>query len=292
MNLASMAQDHASFIFGSRVERLIGVTQLDKKVEVLDLHGLVSQRLSLRDVLLTYFKTQEGATVIGSIHQGGMEEPFVIVQNSAEIESLLMRLNHQLPAFLMYYLQEKGLPEKFVVDLLRKSCDPVLFSAAFECKWDEKDQVITRPDEEELRKKREEEEKANQWYRDIVNIHMVTSQKSPPKKAYVAPEARYDLDADRSVTTINVHKKKHTKVTRAKAKKTAQSAGEGDSSGDDSSDSDSASDNASNKPFSKVGFGKKTVKTIKVDSSSSSEEESSAASDSVSQNSEEKGSGG
>jgi hypothetical protein len=31
-NLASMAQDHASFIFGSRVERLVGATRLDRTV--------------------------------------------------------------------------------------------------------------------------------------------------------------------------------------------------------------------------------------------------------------------
>jgi hypothetical protein len=263
MNLATMAHDHASFIFGSRVERLIGVSQLDKKVDVYAPNGSVAQRLSLRDVLLQYFKTQDGATVIGSIHQGGMEEPFVVVQNSAERESLLMRLNHQLPAFLLNFLVEKELPRTFVIDLLKKSCDPVLFSAAFECKWDSKDQVVTRPDEEELRKRREEEERSNRWYRDIVNMHLVTNQKSPPK-AYVAPEARYDLDADRSITTINVHKKKKNLVTHAQAKKTAQSAGEGDSSGDDPSDSDSASENASTKPFSKVGFGKKTVKTKKA----------------------------
>ncbi len=137
-----------------------------------------------------------------------MEEPFVVVQNSAEIELLLMRLNHQLPAFLLNFLTDKGFPREFVVALLRKSCDPTLFSAAFDCKWDSKDQVVTRPDEEELTKRRAEEEKANQWYRDIVNIHLVTNQKSPTK-AFVAPEARYDLDAERSVTTINMHKKKN-----------------------------------------------------------------------------------
>lgn len=294
-NLASMAQDHASFIFGSRVERLIGVTQLDKMVDVKDPQGVVAQRLTLRDVLLSHFRTQDGATVFGSIHQGGMEEPFVVVQNSAEIESLLLRLNHQLPAFLLFYLQEKGLPKDFVIELLRKSCDVRLFADAFNCKWDATDQVITRPDEEELRKKKEEEEKANKWYRDIVNMHLVTNQKSPTK-AHIAPEARYDLDAERSVTTINVHKKKKVPQNKSsaktkKAQTTAKSTGDSDSSGDDESDSDSASENA-RKPFSTVGFEKKTEAAIEIDSSSSSSEESSAESDGESQGPMEGGGGG
>jgi hypothetical protein len=80
-NLATMAQDHASFIFGSRVERLIGITRLDRTVDWKDKEGVLLRRLSLRDVLLTHFKSRDGATVIGSIHQGGMEEPFVVIQN-------------------------------------------------------------------------------------------------------------------------------------------------------------------------------------------------------------------
>jgi hypothetical protein len=292
MNLASMSQYHASYIYGSRVERLIGVTMLDKTVDLVE-NNEVKQSLSLRDVLLEKFRTKEGATVFGSIHQGGVEEPFVIVQNSAEIESLMMRLNHHLPAFLYFYLQEKRFPKEFVTDLLRKSCDPVLFASIFECTWDSKDQVVTRPDDEELKRKREEEERSQQWYKDIINIHLITTQKSPPR-AHVPPEALYDLDAVRSVGTINPHRKKVQSVKNAKVKNKAKSTGDSDSLGDDSDNSDSASDNATSKPFSKVGFaGKKTVNIDTIALSSSSDEESSAADDDgESQNSMGEGKGG
>jgi len=207
------------------------------------------------------------------------------------VESLFYRLNHQLPAFLLHYLQEKGLPKEFVTELLRKSCDPTLVGAAFNCTWDEKDHVVTRPDEEELKKQREEDEKANSWYKDMINMHLVTSQRSP-KKAHIAPEARYDLDAERSVKTINVHKKKTKKNTiGTKAATYAKSTGDSDSSGKDDSDQDSASDNA-RKPYSTVGFEKKTEEAIEIESSSSSEEESSTDGDGDSQNSVEEGGGG
>ncbi len=78
---------------------------LDKVIELKE-GNEVKQCLSLRDVRLKYFKTKEGGTVIGSIHQGGLEEPFVVIQNSGEMEAMMMRLNHHLPAFLYHYLQE------------------------------------------------------------------------------------------------------------------------------------------------------------------------------------------
>ncbi len=196
-----------------------------------------------------------------------MEESFIVIQNSAEVESLFSRMNHQLPAFLLHYLQEKGLLKDFVIELLRKSCDPTLLDAAFKCTWDAKDHVVTRPE--------------NSWYKDMINMHLVTSQRSP-KKAHIAPEARYDLDADRSVKTINVHKKKSkNNIIGTKAATPAKSSGDSDSSGNDGSDKDSASGNA-RKPFSTVGFEEKTEETIDIDSPSSSAEESSTDSDGAS----------
>jgi hypothetical protein len=124
-------------------------------------------------------------------------------------------------------------------------------------------------------------------------MHLVTSQRNP-KKSHIAPEARYDLDAERSVKTINVHKKKKKKKKNTigtKAATSAKSTGDSDSSGDDGSDKDSASVNAS-KPFSTVGFEEKTEETINIESSSSSEEESSTDGDGASQNSVEGGEGG
>ena len=100
MALNKMAQDHSLFIFGSRVERLIGITMLDWKVATKSATGEVTGKFSLRDILLNHLQTKEAKQVIGSIHQCGIDEPFVIVQNSADIESFLGRMNHQLPAFL------------------------------------------------------------------------------------------------------------------------------------------------------------------------------------------------
>lgn len=272
--LIRMSQNHQMFIFGSRVERLIGITNLDRKVEIKKSDGTTEAMFSLRDILLNHLKTPGGKLVIDSAHQRGMDEPFAVVQNSGEIESIMLRLNHQLPAFLLHYLRDKNLPEDFLIDLLRKSCDPCLFADAFNCKWDPKDQVITRPDEEELRAKEAAQAESQKWYKDMINMHMITQHASPPKPQ-LPPEARFDI-SDQSVTTINVHKKKAANSS-AQAHTNAKSTGDSDSSGDDDDNSDSASENATGKSFATVGFGKNTS-AIDMTGESSDDEGSSTAS--------------
>lgn len=59
----------------------------------------------------------------------------VIVPNEAEVELLLICLNHQLSAFLLNYLPSKAnMPLDFVETLLKKTCDPHLFNEAYQCK--------------------------------------------------------------------------------------------------------------------------------------------------------------
>ena len=202
----------------------------------------------------------------------------------------MMQLNHHLPAFLYHYLQEKKYPTQFVKDLLQKSCDTTLFASIFACKWNLTEQVVTRPDDEELKRRKEEEQQNQQWYKDIINMHLFTTQKSLPK-AHVLPKALYDLDVECAIGTINPHKKKKKQVKNTKAKTKAKSMGDSNSLGNDSSDLDSASKNASSKPFSRIGFIGKKKKADAIELSSSSDEEYST-NDSASQSSTEEGKGG
>lgn len=171
------------------------------------------------------------------------------------------------------------------MELLWKSCDPMLFADAFNCKWDAKDQTITHPDEEALKAKEAAEEEAPKLCKDMINMHMITHQPSPPKPL-LPPGARFDI-ADQSVTTINVHKKKKASNS-AKAATTAKSTGDSNFSGNEDDDEDSASTNASGKPFAMVGFGKNTgTTTVDMTSDASkddgSDKEGSAASGSIDQ---------
>lgn len=283
--LESMAHDHTCYICAVRTERLIGIARLDKMVPfTTEQNGrkITKGNFSLRMILLDHLHTADGRRVIGSIHLRGSEEPYVVIPNEAEIESLILRLNHQLPAFLLHYLPTRGIPTEYVQTLLKASCDPTLYNDAQKCTWDATEWVITRPDEEALREKREQEERDSQWYKGFVNMHLVSEQ----PKGYVAPEARYDLDGEKSVNTIHQSRKKHESKARRQSR--AQSAGDSDSTGAHHN-SDSASKNANTKPYSTVGFGDETSLG---DSSQSSSDEDSIISDDDSLSPSRKGDGG
>ena len=258
--LASMAQDHTAFMIGTRCERLVGITRLDKRVDVIvnrDGKPTVTGNVSLRSMLLDHITLTDGGTLICSIHQNSDEDPLVIIPNEAEAESLIMRLNHQLPAFLLHYLPSKEIPRDFVMTLLQKTCDPALFNDAHKCTWDAKDMVVTRPDEAVLAARKEKEEKASKWYRGLLNIHLVSDQPKNPAE-HVAPEARYDFDGEKSVTTLHPTANT-TRNTRNKAPEYGvESDEESDFTGDDDN-LDSASTNANTKPYSSVGFGEKQI---------------------------------
>ena len=104
---------------------LTGVACLDKEVEIID-GDVVKGKTTLREILLNQVRTKGGRSVFAEIHQRGTENPMVIVPNEAEVESFLLRLNHQLPAFLLHYLTTiVGLPVPFVETLLKKPVNQV-----------------------------------------------------------------------------------------------------------------------------------------------------------------------
>ena len=170
--MESMAHDHACYICAVRTERLIGISRLDKMVPyVVTTNGKKTTpiTLSLRMTLLSHLELADGRRVIGSIHQRGSDDPYVVVPTEAVIESFILRLNHQLPAFLLHYLPMRGMPVDYVQTLLKASCDPSLYNDAHKCTWDDKEWVVTRPDEEAIRAQREQEDRDNQWYKGFIN---------------------------------------------------------------------------------------------------------------------------
>ena len=102
-------------------------------------------KLSLRMILMEHLETETGRKVIGSIHQRGMEDPYVVIPNKAEMESLIIWMNHQLPAFLLHVLPKKGIHTNYLHSFLKASCDPALYDEVQKCTWDDKDWVLTRP---------------------------------------------------------------------------------------------------------------------------------------------------
>ena len=114
-------------------------------------------------------------------------------------------------------------------------------------------------------------------------MHLLSEQ----PKDHVAPEARYDLEGERSVNTIH----QSDKGKKLKARKTSGAKSEEDDNfPGDSQPMDSASKNVIRRPYSKVGFDVEA--TLGDSSQGSSEEEDSSISEDGSQSPSRKGGGG
>ena len=86
--------------------------------------------------------------------------------------------------------------------------------------------IVTRPGKAKAKQKEEDLQK-DKWYTNIVEAHLAINQSSQRPQTTV--QAVYDLDTDKSVTTIHNYKnKQHTNTCI-----TNQSKRDGDSSGDD-----------------------------------------------------------
>ncbi len=137
-------------------------------------------------------------------------------------------MNQQLPAFIKFYLLGKGLKEDFVTRLVVAACCPIKASRMNTVEWDsERLELVTQDDVKDKESLAAFE--SQDWYFDLRNLCV-----SSKKKAhhYTAPEALFNLDADRLVTTL--HAKNDAKRASAKA-------GYGEASDSKEEDTDSAS---------------------------------------------------
>jgi hypothetical protein len=56
-------------------------------------------------------------------------------------------MNKNLPVFLLNELKEQGLPNDFIDDLLKKSCEVMILAKMYQCKWDPGSQFLTTEEE-------------------------------------------------------------------------------------------------------------------------------------------------
>jgi hypothetical protein len=204
--------------------------------------------LSMRQVLLKHFRTRDiKSPLMAEVHQRQHGAPVeVVIPNTREAEAMVGDMNRQLPAFIKHYLLEKGFKREFVTRLVVAACCPVLVGKMNSVTWDAKALNLITPEDGKDRDSLAAFEKQD-WYFDLHQLRV-----SPKKKThhYTAPEALFNLDADRSVHTL--HAKNDAK--RAAARKSY-----GDSDSEEEETSDSASDE---REFGKSPDGKVADKEV------------------------------
>jgi hypothetical protein len=232
--LQKEAKNHTCFQVSMTCMQLYGILDIDAAVP----YTLAEEgreeggKLSLRTILPRHFRTRDNKSpLFAEVHQrqhGAAVE--VVIPNTKEADAMLGDINRHVPAFLKYYLVEKGLKEDFVTRLVVAACCPSEVARLNGTTWDSANLKVITP--EDAKDKESLAAFADQdWYFDLQKLRV-----SPNKKKslldYTSPEALFNLDAERSVVTL--HAKNDTK--RAAARN-----GYGEASSEEE-DEDSASD--------------------------------------------------
>jgi hypothetical protein len=104
---------------------LFGVFNVDGLTDIIHLvSGNTIGSFTLRNILLNYLKMQDDHPMIAEAHQVEISQPtYVIIPNTPEEEWMAGMTNKNLATFLWHMLLEQGLPEQFITDLIKKSCE-------------------------------------------------------------------------------------------------------------------------------------------------------------------------
>ena len=89
-------------------------------------------------VLLRFVQLSNGHKLFAKIHQ--LKEPMgrvqAVIPNTPEAEKMILMMNKNFPAYVGNALKDQGLPEEFLMDLLKRSCWQTMMSKVHLCGWD------------------------------------------------------------------------------------------------------------------------------------------------------------
>jgi hypothetical protein len=121
--MVKYAMGHANYQGLMTGETIVGIALLDGGVS-LTANG---DAVSLRMVLFNYFKMEDRFSIFAELHQTKeLGSVLAIIPACKEAEHLVHMMNKQVAAFLYYFLRDTSLPKKFLMELLRETCDATL----------------------------------------------------------------------------------------------------------------------------------------------------------------------
>jgi hypothetical protein len=133
-----VAQRHTNYDGSMTPEELVGMINLDYPAPIM--HPTTGQHVvsyTLRYVLLNFVKMSDGHPLIAEAHQSNISmATLLIIPNTPKAEQLVGKMNKNLPAFLLNVLKEQGLPDDFIDNLLKNSCEATMLAKMYQCKWD------------------------------------------------------------------------------------------------------------------------------------------------------------
>jgi len=128
--LIKVAQSHASYQCSMILEDIIGITRIYNKDT-----GTFLGTLSLRQALLRYLRLSDGHQLIAEVHQSEevMGPVQAVIPNTPEAERMILMMNKNVPAYVGNVLKDQGMPEPFLMELVKKSCCSTQISDMASC---------------------------------------------------------------------------------------------------------------------------------------------------------------
>jgi hypothetical protein len=111
-------------------------------------------------------------------------------------------MNKNVPSYIGNVLKDQGMPEAFLMELVRKSCCPTQLSKMANCTWDSDSGTLTTQQEKAEEKNRVVLEKAS-WFQDAFADlgSMMSAGKS--KKPAPLHETLFNLEEDQLVKMVH-----------------------------------------------------------------------------------------
>jgi len=132
-----------------------------------------------------------------------MGPTLAIIPAFKEAERIVHMMNKQVTAFLFYYLTTIAtLPKKFMMELLKATCNATLVSEIDECQWDPEMLSISTPHEQKEEEDMEELKKAS-WWNNTFDLKEI-GKKNAKRVADKNPEKLFDLDTN-ALSFATVH---------------------------------------------------------------------------------------
>ena len=158
---------------------------------------------SLRYLLYSHYKLEDGNNVFWEIHQQGLLADVDIVRPSVdEAEHLVGEMNKNMAAFLTFDLTSGEAPYSptFVKELVEGCFDSTLVAEIPKCTWDAEKRALRTPRCEALEAAKRQEEA--EWYVKVESLQI--SGKGKKKKGQANRNNLLRFNDDSSFTTLNV----------------------------------------------------------------------------------------
>ncbi len=111
-------------------------------------------------------------------------------------------MNENLPAYVGHILKDQGLPNSYLLELVKRLCCPVMVAEINQCHWDPDSGTLTTKQDTDTAKNKEDLEKVS-WFKDAFADLGIAAKRGALKKQAPPLEMLFDLDGNRSIKTIH-----------------------------------------------------------------------------------------